>query len=300
MNRIARDLNVILARIRRRAMTSGDADVESSRLAIARDVFCALRSRQCAFEDVLRDRFADWRALFATLKELKARDGSALRDVAKATSSCEFEHWGRERSAMFVDEFAKMMANAAVVEAIGDDLGCAPTERERTGRGAREGNASSGEPSGSAFGMITVQRELELSDARERGRETPTMGSRGRARNSPTPTPTPTPASRERARNSPPPTPRPSHLSPPPNEYGKYAIKVDASPTADDDAHTEHLMSYLTGFHGLLFGLKDHVERIRTATIENVAEELARTDARLDTAIARLEAAMSVESGEGA
>lgn len=282
MNRIARDLNVILARIRRRAMTSGDADVESSRLAIARDVFCALRSRQCAFEDVLRDRFADWRALFATLKELKARDGSALRDVAKATSSCEFEHWGRERSAMFVDEFAKMMANAAVVEAIGDDLGCAPTERERTGRGAREGNASSGEPSGSAFGMITVQRELELSDARERGRETPTMGSRGRAR------------------NSPPPTPRPSHLSPPPNEYGKYAIKVDASPTADDDAHTEHLMSYLTGFHGLLFGLKDHVERIRTATIENVAEELARTDARLDTAIARLEAAMSVESGEGA
>ena len=104
--------------------------------------------------------------------------------------------------------------------------------------------------------------------------------------------------------NSPPPTPRPAQLSPPPNEYERYTPETrDATmhgasaPAGTDDAHVEHLMSYLTGFHGLLFGLKDHVERIRSATIENVAHELARTDARLDTAIARLEAAMGVESG---
>lgn len=99
------------------------------------------------------------------------------------------------------------------------------------------------------------------------------------------------------AQKSPPPTPRPAQLSPPANEYSDYAAKTPQASAATNEAHVEHLMSYLTGFHGLLFGLKDHVERIRGATIENVAHELARTDARLDTAIARLEAAMGVESG---
>ncbi len=102
---------------------------------------------------------------------------------------------------------------------------------------------------------------------------------------------------------SPPPTPMPSQLSPPQSEYetppnGALARASPRAVTSANAEHVEHLMSYLTGFHGLLFGLKDHVERIRGATIENVAHELARTDARLDTAIARLEAAMGVESGE--
>lgn len=104
-------------------------------------------------------------------------------------------------------------------------------------------------------------------------------------------------------KKSPPPTPMPAQLSPPQSEYvggtpttRGVATKTVADGSADA-AHVEHLMSYLTGFHGLLFGLKDHVKRIREATVENVAHELARTDARLDTAIARLEAAMGVESG---
>jgi hypothetical protein len=250
--------------------------------------------------------------LFRVLKDLKNDDASALAGVARdASSPTEFEQWGRERSPMFADEFEKFLSDARCVEAVGEDLGASARVRDRdagkTATPRRDAEAAK-EVEKSFRKMKTPSRavEVEVAQVESFVVEKPRGGGAGATTRAETREPMranvtpPVARATQVAQKSPPPTPMPSQLSPPQSEYATPASgrKPPNGASATDAAHVEHLMSYLTGFHGLLFGLKDHVERIRGATIENVAHELARTDARLDTAIARLEAAMGVESGE--
>lgn len=282
---------------------------EDERKRAAGALFAALAEGSVTFNDVVAARFAEWRALFSYLKQLKDDERSAFSSVASSSGVCEFDTWGRERQPMFGDEFGKMLKHAGVVEAIGDDLGVRASVAAAASPARRDDTAAfeGVENVEHAFRrMKTPSRvvrepvEIEVNVVQEKA--TRGLGAATRVERATEPTPAPAPAPRSVVQNSPPPTPRPAQLSPPPNEYERYTPQTTqetttTGATASDDAHVEHLMSYLTGFHGLLFGLKDHVERIRSATIENVAHELARTDARLDTAIARLEAAMGVESG---
>lgn len=292
------------------------------------DLFVALASRQTTFADVIKDKFAEWRQLFVGMKSLKKDDGSALSGVAQRSGApCEFDTWGRERSPMFSDEFERFLADEACVEACAEDLGAFEALRAALA-GAASGREKTpvktpGSVAGGGIGGGDVASEVERSfrrmktpsaSAAERDAEPEsfvvekpraasvrgTLGGATRVETVAAPTrepmranvtPPPTRTAGMTVKKSPPPTPMPAQLSPPQSEY------ANTTPTIGDEAHVEHLMSYLTGFHGLLFGLKEHVKRIREATVENVAHELARTDARLDTAIARLEAAMGVESG---
>ena len=293
-----------------RAMSSDD-----ERKRAAGELFADLAGGSVAFADVVATRFAEWRALFSYLKAFKDDERSAFSVVASSSGVCEFDTWGRERQPMFGDEFGKLLKHTGVVEAIGEDFGVRASARAVEASPARRDTGTSFQsvenvehafrkmrtPSRVAHEPMAIEVNV-VQEKQSRG-----LGAATRVERAAEPTPAPAPAPRVKAQmvqNSPPPTPRPAQLSPPPNEYERYTPETrDATlhgasaPVGADDAHVEHLMSYLTGFHGLLFGLKDHVERIRSATIENVAHELARTDARLDTAIARLEAAMGVESG---
>lgn len=293
-----------------RAMSSDD-----ERKRAAGELFADLAGGSVAFADVVATRFAEWRALFSYLKAFKDDERSAFSVVASSSGVCEFDTWGRERQPMFGDEFGKLLKHAGVVEAIGEDFGVRASARAVEASPARRDTGTSFQsvenvehafrkmrtPSRVAHEPMAIEVNV-VQEKQSRG-----LGAATRVERAAEPAPAPAPAPRVKAQmvqNSPPPTPRPAQLSPPPNEYERYTPETrDATlhgasaPAGADDAHVEHLMSYLTGFHGLLFGLKDHVERIRSATIENVAHELARTDARLDTAIARLEAAMGVESG---
>ena len=288
-------------------------------------LFVELASGSASFADVVSARYAEWRNLFRILKELKADETSALRSVSlDALAPTDFGNWGRERQPMFADEFGKFLAHEGCVEAVAEDLD-ARDALEAARSGAPPPVAKAATPAERA---TTPVREVERSFRRMK---TPSAGGRvmesdvnyvqekparreSRSNGGGLGAPTRVAETREPARagsmpptqmvqKSPPPTPMPSQLSPPQSEYetppnGALARASPRAVTSANAEHVEHLMSYLTGFHGLLFGLKDHVERIRGATIENVAHELARTDARLDTAIARLEAAMGVESGE--
>lgn len=288
-------------------------------------LFVELASGSASFVDVVSARYAEWRNLFRILKELKADETSALRSVSlDASAPTDFGNWGRERQPMFADEFRKFLEHEGCVEAVAEDLD-AREALEAARSGAPPPTAKATTP---AAKETTPVREVERSFRRMK---TPSAGggrvlepdvnyvqekpARRESRSSGGGLGAPTRVeAREHARvestpptqivqKSPPPTPMPSQLSPPQSEYatppnGTLARASPRAATSANAEHVEHLMSYLTGFHGLLFGLKDHVERIRGATIENVAHELARTDARLDTAIARLEAAMGVESGE--
>lgn len=280
-------------------------------------LFVELASGSASFADVVSARYAEWRNLFRILKELKADETSALRSVSlDASAPTDFGNWGRERQPMFADEFGKFLAHEGCVEAVAEDLD-AREALEAARSGAPPPAAKAATP---AAKETTPVREVERSFRRMK---TPSAGvgrvlepdvnyvqekparresrSSGGGLGAPTRVESTPPT--QIVQKSPPPTPMPSQLSPPQSEYATppNGTLARASPRVAPSAnaeHVEHLMSYLTGFHGLLFGLKDHVERIRGATIENVAHELARTDARLDTAIARLEAAMGVESGE--
>lgn len=292
-----------------RAMSSDD-----ERKRAAGELFAALAGGSMAFADVVATRFAEWRALFSYLKEFKDDERSAFSVVASSSGVCEFDTWGRERQPMFGDEFGKLLKHAGVVEAIGEDFGVRASARAVEASPARrdtEASFQSVENVEHAFRKIQTPSRvahepmaIEVNVVQEKQSRGLGAATRVERAAEPPPPPPPPRAKAQMVQNSPPPTPRPAQLSPPPNEYERYTpetrdatMQGASAPAGTDDAHVEHLMSYLTGFHGLLFGLKDHVERIRSATIENVAHELARTDARLDTAIARLEAAMGVESG---
>lgn len=290
---------------------------EDEQKARGASLFVELASGSASFADVVSARYAEWRNLFRILKELKADETSALRSVSlDASAPTDFGNWGRERQPMFADEFGKFLAHEGCVEAVAEDLD-AREALEAARSGAPPPPAKAATP---AAKETTPVREVERSFRRMK---TPAAGggrvlepdvnyvqekparreSRSSGGGSGAPTRVESTPPTQIVQKSPPPTPMPSQLSPPQSEYATppNGTLARASPRVAPSAnaeHVEHLMSYLTGFHGLLFGLKDHVERIRGATIENVAHELARTDARLDTAIARLEAAMGVESGE--
>ena len=279
------------------------------------DLFVELATRSSTFAGVVQTRYAEWRNLFRVLKDLKNDETSALSSVARdASSPTDFEQWGRERSPMFADEFEKFLSDARCVEAVCEDLGASERVRGRatgeTSTPVRETPEAVKDAEKSFRKMKTPSRAVEVEMGAEKMEnfvaEKPRGGGLGAAARVETREPmranvTPPPRAAQVVQKSPPPTPMPSQLSPPQSEYATPASgrkPKNGAASASEAAHVEHLMSYLTGFHGLLFGLKDHVERIRGATIENVSHELARTDARLDTAIARLEAAMGVESGE--
>jgi hypothetical protein len=284
------------------------------------------------FSTVVSTRYAEWRNLFRVLKELKRDESSALRSVSiDATAPMDFDNWGRERSPMFADEFGKFLRHGGCVDAVREDLGCAGTPA--SGGGSTPAKAVSPVVAGRVAsavgggGVDVVEKSFRRMKTPSKARESAgveeesfvvdqsrrvgepksargVLGGASRVQVSQTPAMndvmSPAMNRSQVAMKSPPPTPRPAQLSPPPNEYADYSGKATHAPSPGErgaEESVEHLMSYLTGFHGLLFGLKDHVERIRGSTVENVAHELARTDARLDTAIARLEAAMSVESG---
>ena len=260
-------------------------------------LFVELASGSASFADVVSARYAEWRNLFRILKELKADETSALRSVSlDASAPTDFGNWGRERQPMFADEFRKFLEHEGCVEAVAEDLDAREAlEAARSGAPAPAAKATT--PAAKA---TTPVREVERSFRRMK---TPSAGG-GRVLEPDVNYVQEKPARRE-SRSSGGGLGAPTRVeareharveSTPPN--GTLARTSPRAATSANAEHVEHLMSYLTGFHGLLFGLKDHVERIRGATIENVAHELARTDARLDTAIARLEAAMGVESGE--
>jgi len=295
-----------------------EAERESRRRAA--ELFAELASGSTNFSAVVSTRYAEWRNLFRVLKELRDDETSALRGcAADGSAPTDFESWGRERTPMFADEFGKFLRHEGCVAAVEVDLGCEASAGARAKSVETPAGKGGGTPvgrhatNGAAMdsGVVEVEKSfrrmktpsraseaLETDYARDKPAARTGLGGAARVAVAPEPT-NGTPQMRaQAAQKSPPPTPRPAQLSPPANEYADHAATTPQPSVASNKAHVEHLMSYLTGFHGLLFGLKDHVERIRGATIENVAHELARTDARLDTAIARLEAAMGVESGK--
>ena len=239
----------------------------------ARGVFAALAVRGRPFEEVLASDFADWRMFFRFVKDASADPTTALGEL-NATSflgkhDISVSAWGKsvkERSPLFKEEFEKFMRIERVREALAADLGVeTPPSR-----------ASNGDESVAPGGVS--------NDA------SPRLAPSPRARMAPgVPSGAPPPRAASSPRGA---TASKSSTDSSPNG----AAPAPAEPAVSAAFHRERVLAYLDGFKTLLLDLRTKVDEIATASVLTAGGAVERADARLETALARVDAMVKEES----
>ena len=247
----------------------------------ARGVFAALAVRGRPFEEVLASDFADWRMFFRFVKDASADPTTALGEL-NATSflgkhDISMSAWGKsvkERSLLFKEEFEKFMRIERVREALAADLGVETPPLP-----------SASNPSNESVAAGDVQK----NDA------SPRLAASPRARMAPD---VPSAAPPPRAASS----PRGATASSTPAS-GEAATKKNAAAPAPAEPgtvpaafHRERVLAYLDGFKTLLLDLRTKVDEIATASVLTAGGAVERADARLETALARVDAMVEEES----
>ena len=239
----------------------------------ARGVFAALAVRGRPFEEGLASDFADWRMFFRFVKDASADPTTALGEL-NATSflgkhDISMSAWGKsvkERSPLFKEEFEKFMRIERVREALAADLGVeTPPLR-----------ASNGDESVAPGGVS--------NDA------SPRLAASPRARMVPgVPSGAPPPRAASSPRGA---TASKSSTDSSPNG----AAPAPAEPAVPAAFHRERVLAYLDGFKTLLLDLRTKVDEIATASVLTAGGAVERADARLETALARVDAMVEEES----
>ena len=252
----------------------------------ARGVFDALAVRGRPFEDIQASDFADWRMFFRFVKDASADPTTALGEL-NATSflgkhDISVSAWGKsvkERSPLFKEEFDKFMRIERVREALAADLG------------------------------VETPPRVEAKDENVAAR--PSVSNEHLSHPAVPPVPSSTPPRRVAS------SPRGAAAS---NGDGDAAFgdganetrfrNADrASPSGDgvettettvghvtSEFHRERVLAYLDGFKTLLVDLRQKVDEIATANVLTVGGAVERADARLETALARVDAMVQEET----
>ena len=74
------------------------------------------------------------------------------------------------------------------------------------------------------------------------------------------------------------------------------AEPAPAEPAVSAAFHRERVLAYLDGFKTLLLDLRTKVDEIATASVLTAGGAIERADARLETALARVDAMVEEES----
>ena len=241
----------------------------------ARGVFAALAVRGRPFEEVLASDFADWRMFFRFVKDASADPTTALGEL-NATSflgkhDISVSAWGKsvkERSPLFKEEFEKFMRIERVREALAADLGVeTPPSR-----------ASNGDES-VAPGGVSNDASPRLA-ASPRARMAPGV---------PSGAPPPRAASSPRGATA----VFDGFVS---ERRGAGARRAGARRAGGFARSRERVLAYLDGFKTLLLDLRTKVDEIATASVLTAGGAVERADARLETALARVDAMVEEES----
>ena len=241
----------------------------------ARGVFAALAVRGRPFEEVLASDFADWRMFFRFVKDASADPTTALGEL-NATSflgkhDISMSAWGKsvkERSPLFKEEFEKFMRIERVREALAADLGVeTPPLRASNG----DESVAAGGVSNDASPQLAASPRARMAPGVPSGAPPPRAASSPRGA-----TASSTSASGEAATN--------------------VAAPALAEPAVPAAFHRERVLAYLDGFKTLLLDLRTKVDEIATASVLTAGGAVERADARLETALARVDAMVEEES----
>ena len=245
----------------------------------ARGVFAALAVRGRPFEEVLASDFADWRMFFRFVKDASADPTTALGEL-NATSflgkhDISMSAWGKsvkERSLLFKEEFEKFMRIERVREALAADLGVETPPLLSASNG--DESVAAGDVSNDASSRLAASPRARMAP------DVPSAAPPPRAASSPRgATASSTPASGEAATKK-------NAAAPAPAEPG----------TVPAAFHRERVLAYLDGFKTLLLDLRTKVDEIATASVLTAGGAVERADARLETALARVDAMVEEES----
>jgi len=245
----------------------------------ARGVFAALAVRGRPFEEVLASDFADWRMFFRFVKDASADPTTALGEL-NATSflgkhDISMSAWGKsvkERSLLFKEEFEKFMRIERVREALAADLGVETPPLPSASNG--DESVAAGDVSNDASPRLAASPRARMAP------DVPSAAPPPRAASSPRgATASSTPASGEAATKK-------NAAAPAPAEPG----------TVPAAFHRERVLAYLDGFKTLLLDLRTKVDEIATASVLTAGGAVERADARLETALARVDAMVEEES----
>ena len=245
----------------------------------ARGVFAALAVRGRPFEEVLASDFADWRMFFRFVKDASADPTTALGEL-NATSflgkhDISMSAWGKsvkERSLLFKEEFEKFMRIERVREALAADLGVETPPLLSASNG--DESVAAGDVSNDASPRLAASPRARMAP------DVPSAAPPPRAASSPRgATASSTPASGEAATKK-------NAAAPAPAEPG----------TVPAAFHRERVLAYLDGFKTLLLDLRTKVDEIATASVLTAGGAVERADARLETALARVDAMVEEES----
>jgi len=245
----------------------------------ARGVFAALAVRGRPFEEVLASDFADWRMFFRFVKDASADPTTALGEL-NATSflgkhDISMSAWGKsvkERSLLFKEEFEKFMRIERVREALAADLGVETPPLPSASNG--DESVAAGDVSNDASSRLAASPRARMAP------DVPSAAPPPRAASSPRgATASSTPASGEAATKK-------NAAAPAPAEPG----------TVPAAFHRERVLAYLDGFKTLLLDLRTKVDEIATASVLTAGGAVERADARLETALARVDAMVEEES----
>ena len=253
----------------------------------ARGVFDALAVRGRPFEDIQASDFADWRMFFRFVKDASADPTTALGEL-NATSflgkhDISVSAWGKsvkERSPLFKEEFDKFMRIERVREALAADLGVETPPRveakdENVAARPSVSNEHLSHPAVPPVPSSTPPRRVASSPrgaAASNGDGDAAFGDG---------------ANETRFRNA--------DIS-----AGGDGSAVETAETHShiitSEFHRERVLAYLDGFKTLLVDLRQKVDEIATANVLTVGGAVERADARLETALARVDAMVQEET----
>lgn len=252
----------------------------------ARGVFDALAVRGRPFESILASDFADWRMFFRFVKDASADPTTALGELNAASflgkHDISVSAWGKsvkERSPLFKEEFEKFMRIERVREALAADLGVETPPRVE----AKDENVAAGDPSppsvsNDASHQIPAAPAVPSSTPPRRVASSP----RGAAASNGDGDAAFVAAASERFRN--------------PHGAGDDDVETTQTTHVTSEFHRERVLAYLDGFKTLLLDLRQKVDEIATANVLTVGGAVERADARLETALARVDAMVQEES----
>jgi hypothetical protein len=252
----------------------------------ARGVFDALAVRGRPFEDIQASDFADWRMFFRFVKDASADPTTALGEL-NATSflgkhDISVTAWGKsvkERSPLFKEEFDKFMRIERVREALAADLGVETPPRveakdENVAARPSVSNEHLSHPAVPAVPSSTPPRRVASSPrgaAASNGDGDAAFGDG---------------ANETRFRNA-------------DRAGGEAVVETTLEETPHvitSEFHRERVLAYLDGFKTLLVDLRQKVDEIATANVLTVGGAVERADARLETALARVDAMVQEET----
>ena len=258
----------------------------------ARGVFDALAVRGRPFESILASDFADWRMFFRFVKDASADPTTALGELNAASflgkHDISVSAWGKsvkERSPLFKEEFEKFMRIERVREALAADLGVeTPPRVEAENENVAAGDPSPPNVSNDASHQIPAAPAVPSSTPPRRVASSPRGAAASNGDGDAAFVAAASPAASERLRD--------------PQKNGAADDDVETARTTHvtSEFHRERVLAYLDGFKTLLLDLRQKVDEIATANVLTVGGAVERADARLETALARVDAMVQEET----